>query len=355
MKLSLCMIVRDEEEVLQRCLLSAAPLADEIVIADTGSRDKTREIAEKFTPNVFSFVWCDDFSAARNFAFSKATGDYLFWLDADDVIPEQSLSLAPGLLKMLETESPDLVMCPYDTSFDAEGKPVCSFFRERFLKRTENFVWRGRVHECIAPRGKIARCDFRVRHLGSKKERGMRNLLLYQKWKREEPLSPRDLFYYGRELYYNGLFTEAIAVLEEMISAEEGWYVNKIEACRTLGFCFAQKGERKKALQAYFRSFSFGEPRASVCCEIAKLFREEKRLGEAAFWFESALACRDHSAEGDFEDASCRGIVPLLELVCIYYAKNDLKRALFYHKKTEELAPSHPSVIFNRRFFRGNL
>ena len=80
--LSLCMIVKDEETVLPRCLESVQGLFDEIVVIDTGSTDQTREIARSFGAEVFDFQWRDDFSVARNFSFSKATGDYLFWMDA---------------------------------------------------------------------------------------------------------------------------------------------------------------------------------------------------------------------------------------------------------------------------------
>lgn len=350
MKISLCMIVRDEEEVLERCLKSAAPLVDEIVIADTGSKDGTREIARSFTDNVYSFEWIDDFAAARNFSFSKATGDYLLWLDADDVIPAHSQALFPALKETLETQSPDLVMCPYDVAFDANGAPLSTFFRERFFKAAAHFAWKGRVHECIAPQGEVVRSDFRVQHLGSSKVRGARNLHIYQKWAKEEPLSERDKYYYGRELFYNGLYIEAVAVLEEMLRGN-GWYVNKIDACKTLAQCRAARGEREKAREALFKSFEYGEPRASVLCMIGSLFRAEKRFREAAVWYEWALLCRDHAADGDFEEPACRALNPLLELVCCHYALGDMEKAEFYHKKTEELAPEHPSVTYNRRFF----
>ena len=88
--LSLCMIVKDEEPVLERCLESVRGLFDEIVVIDTGSVDRTREIALSFGAFVYDFPWRDDFSAARNFSFSKATGNYLFWMDADDVLPPPS-------------------------------------------------------------------------------------------------------------------------------------------------------------------------------------------------------------------------------------------------------------------------
>ena len=90
MKISLCMIVKDEEALLGRCLESAKSLADEIVIVDTGSADKTVELARRYTDAVYFLPWQGDFSHARNFSFSKATGDYLLWLDADDVIDKNA-------------------------------------------------------------------------------------------------------------------------------------------------------------------------------------------------------------------------------------------------------------------------
>ena len=83
--ISLCMIVKDEQAVLGRCLDSVQGIVDEIIVVDTGSSDCTKEIAAAYG-KVQDFEWCDDFSAARNFSFAQATLDYILWLDADDVI-----------------------------------------------------------------------------------------------------------------------------------------------------------------------------------------------------------------------------------------------------------------------------
>jgi glycosyltransferase involved in cell wall biosynthesis len=80
------MIVRDEEHNLGACLKSAADLVDEIVVVDTGSTDRTREIARRFGARVFDVAWVDDFSAARNESLRHATGDWIFTVDADDRI-----------------------------------------------------------------------------------------------------------------------------------------------------------------------------------------------------------------------------------------------------------------------------
>ena len=88
--ISLCMIVKNEERILKRCLDSVKDLVDEIVIVDTGSTDTTRQIAERYTDKIYDFTWIDDFSAARNFAFSKATQEYIYSADADEVLSEEN-------------------------------------------------------------------------------------------------------------------------------------------------------------------------------------------------------------------------------------------------------------------------
>ena len=97
-KVSLTMIVRDEEQTLPLCLESVRGLFDEIIVVDTGSKDRTKEIALGFGARVIDFAWIDDFAAARNVSLANATGDYVLWLDADDVIePKQKDKLAKSV------------------------------------------------------------------------------------------------------------------------------------------------------------------------------------------------------------------------------------------------------------------
>src|SRR3954454_17988622 len=86
--LSLCMIVKDEEEWLERCLAAAKPAVDEIIIVDTGSIDRTVEIAESFGATVLHHEWTGSFSDARNVSIEAATGDWIMYLDADEVLVE---------------------------------------------------------------------------------------------------------------------------------------------------------------------------------------------------------------------------------------------------------------------------
>ncbi|MBD5636278.1 MAG: glycosyltransferase family 2 protein [Clostridia bacterium] len=348
MTVSLCMIVKNEEEVLGRCLSSASNLMDEVIIVDTGSSDGTVKVAESFGAKVYSFEWIDDFASARNYAFSLGSSDYLLWLDADDFITPENAERFIRLKADLESEKPDIVMSPYEII--ADGKPVLRFMRERIVKRSAGFQWQGRVHECIAPHGKVLSSDFCVQHLGSGKPRGSRNLDIYRKWKRQEPLDGRNLFYYGRELYYNEYFSEAENTLESMLDGD-GWYINKIEACLVLADTRRARNNCEGALFALYQSFCYGEPRAKVCVKIAELLHETNRLSEAEYWYKAALLCRDHSAEGDFEDDLARSLTPLLGLCRLSYERGDLKKSYEYHKQAEALFPDHPSVEYNRNYF----
>ncbi len=123
---SLCMIVKDEEMHIARCLDSIAELVDEIIIVDTGSSDRTVEIVSDYTSKIFSYPWKDDFSDARNFSFSKASMDYCMWMDADDILEETQKEKFLQLKRTLAPET-DMVMMKYHTSFDEAGNPSFSY------------------------------------------------------------------------------------------------------------------------------------------------------------------------------------------------------------------------------------
>lgn len=150
--ISLCMIVRNEENGLGRCLESVRDIADEIVIVDTGSTDRTKEIAAEYGAVIYDFEWIDDFGAARNEAFSKATKEYILWLDADDVIEEADQKLFKELKETLSTAYHSVNM-PYNLGVDSEGRVTSSLRRNRLVRRDCNFQWIGPVHEYLAAGG----------------------------------------------------------------------------------------------------------------------------------------------------------------------------------------------------------
>ena len=351
MTLGLCMIVKNESDVLSRALDGISGVVDEIVIVDTGSSDNTADIARKYTDKVYAFVWRDDFGAARNFALSKLTTDYWMWLDADDVVP---IKTARAVKKFVTTAdgSADAVMMPYVTGVDSRGKPSFSYYRERILKRRPEFVWQGRVHEAVAVFGNVLRMPQPIIHSKpTNRSAGTRNLDIYRGMVEQGiELSPRDRYYYARELYYNG-FTEQAADEFWMFIRSDGTAFNKADACVMLSKCFRCLGDKMSALLAAADSFAFGLPTGEACCEMGLLFAELDDYKQAAYWYERALRAKPDYSSGAFVDRECYSFIPLVWLSVCYDKLNDKKRAYGYHCRAEKLRPDHPSVMANRRYF----
>src|SRR5262249_59356508 len=126
-QISLCMIVKDEEEVLGRCIDSVGPLVDEIIVVDTGSVDETRSLALQHGASVHTFDWTEDFAEARNFSFSKAVCPYILWLDADDIVLPEEIDKLLQLKGRLEK---DVYYLRYDYAQDESGNSLCTLYRE---------------------------------------------------------------------------------------------------------------------------------------------------------------------------------------------------------------------------------
>ena len=103
--ISTCMIVKNEERLLARCLDCVKAFSDEIIIVDTGSTDNTKAIASKYTDKIYDFPWINDFAAARNFSFSKASCEYIYTADADEVIDKENIN---AILRLKEVLLPEI-------------------------------------------------------------------------------------------------------------------------------------------------------------------------------------------------------------------------------------------------------
>jgi tetratricopeptide (TPR) repeat protein len=169
-RVSLTMIVRNEEENLSACLASAADLFDEIVVLDTGSTDRTVAVARSFGARVFDFAWVDDFAAARNAALGHATGAYAFWLDADDRIEPPQNDRLRALFDGLEPAGAAYVVrCACDP--DPTGGSGTVVDHVRLFPVRPDVRWSYRVHEQILPALRRAGVpvrwtDITVRHVG---------------------------------------------------------------------------------------------------------------------------------------------------------------------------------------------
>lgn len=354
---SLCMIVKNEEETLVRCLSSCSTLIDEIIIVDTGSSDKTKEIAANYTDKIYDFAWCDDFSAARNYAYEKATMDYILWLDADDILLDEDVQ---KLMELKETlpEDIDTVMLKYNTGFDQHGNVTFSYYRERLTKRSRGFRWREPVHEYLETGGNIHRLDAAVTH-AKPQERNQealsdRNLNIYEALLRKgQELSPRGLYYYARELKDHGRYADALSYFDQFLKSKRGWVEDCIVACGEMARCHLALNEPEQALGAMLRSFLYDAPRAEICCQIGYYYKERQDYVKAIAWFEVAIRVKQPEHSWGFSQPDCRGFIPSLECAVCYDRLGNLEKAEEYNELAAVFKPESDQVAFNRHYFQG--
>jgi glycosyltransferase involved in cell wall biosynthesis/predicted Zn-dependent protease len=170
MTLSLCMIVKDEEAMLGRCLEAVRGAVDEIVVVDTGSTDRTVEIAESFGARVLHHAWDGDFSAARNASFAAATGDWVMYLDADEVLVADDVDRLRALTGRTWREGFYLVETNH--TGDLEDGTAVTHDALRVFRNRPEYRFEGRIHEQIAHRlptfllERLERTTVRVEHYG---------------------------------------------------------------------------------------------------------------------------------------------------------------------------------------------
>ena len=348
--LSVCLIVKNEEKVLARCLNCARQFADEIVVVDTGSTDSTKQIAKIFTQNVYNFKWVDDFSKARNFSFQKATCDFVMWLDADDVISKENIQ---KIIELKKTQTPaDVYMLKYEIAFDENNNPTFSYFRERILRRKMNFFWEGFVHEAIVPRGKIEHLEISIEHRKIKVANPKRNLQLYNKKIKEgHVLSPREQFYYSRELFYNQQYKKCIKTLKTYLKNKSLFPANRQDAHKILAQAYIQTNKTLLAKNCLIDSLKFSAPSAEICCLLGNLAIKNS-IQEAAFWFKCALNCEKNLKSGAFVEDQYYNLIPFIQLCYINYKLGNVSLSKEFHEKAKKINPKNPSVLYNDKFFK---
>ncbi|MGH4138614.1 tetratricopeptide repeat-containing glycosyltransferase family 2 protein [Clostridium sp.] len=349
--ISLCMIVKNEEDVLGRCLECVKGIVDEIIIVDTGSTDNTKKIAHEYTDKIFDFKWIDDFSAARNYAFSKATMDYNLWLDADDVILEDDIKKFKELKQSL-TFDVDNVMMMYNVGFDGNGAVTLSYFRERLSKRINNAQWMEPVHECLIIGGNTINTDICITHRKEHAATPGRNISIYKKLLSEgKPLSPRGLFYYSRELHQNNFINDAIKYFNEFLDTGKGWVEDNISSCFDLSKCYNIVGDKKSMLKILLRSFEYDTPRAEICCNIGTYYFESGDYGKAIVWYKIAAELTKPVNGWGFISHDFWGYIPNIQLSVCYDRLGNRDESIKYNDKAAEYKPNSSAVLANRAYF----
>lgn len=352
--ISLCMIVKNEENTIARCLESVQGIADEIVIVDTGSTDRTKEIVGRYTDKIYDFTWIDHFAAARNYAFSLATMEYILWLDADDVILEPDRLQFLALKKNLDPLM-DAVNMPYHLAFDQFGNLTFSLRRNRLVKRSRNFQWIGAVHEFLEIGGHVLNVDFAVTHKEEAHDSD-RNLKIYEKrLANGEQFSPRDLYYFANELYEHHQLERAVEYYKKFLDTGMGWVEDQISACGKLADCFKHLGDHENEHFYLYKSFQYDTPRAEFCCRLGYNHLNAGNYKQAVFWYKLATELEKPLDNWGQLFHACWTWLPHLQL-CVCYDRLGWHDLAYKHNEiARSFRPEDPQIIHNKNYLEGVL
>ncbi len=352
MEISLCMIVKDEEVTIRRCLLSVKDVVDEIIIVDTGSNDKTVEYAKSLGAKVYNFEWVDDFSKARNYSFSKATKDYIFWLDADDILKESDIDKFKELKLNLAKEDIDSVIMNYILEVNEYGEATFSLKRNRLVKRSNNFKWIGAVHEYLDVKGNIIQSDINIIHKKEKKYTP-RNLKIYGKMLADnKDFSPREIFYFANELYDNLRYEEAINYYKKFLSCKKNYLEDNIQACSKISYCYAFLDDKINELKYILKSFEYDIPRPDFCCRLGYKFLYENNYDAAIYWYTIAINRAPKKNELSLINHDTYTYLPWIQLCVCYSKKGDFNLAYFSNEMAAKYKPNDSYVIHNRNYLK---
>jgi len=390
------MIVKNEEEVLARCLKSLGNFPDQLVIVDTGSIDRTIEIAKEFGAEIHHFEWIRDFAKARNYSFSKATCDYVFWLDGDDEIAPEELE---KLMTLKSNLTKDMYLMVYDYFQDADGNPKCDLWRERLVKRELGLKWRYPIHECIPMDQRPLETEqvpIRITH--KRTEAGFasdlsRNIDILENAVRGDYADdPRVRYYLAKEIHDNRDFERASREYTKFLNMNAGWYEDKLYAQFKLAQCYYEMGcdkqrqvekfekqareaknskkreqatraanrrkkqvsiqhdnARKAAKQAIKSDSQFAEP----YYVLGQLAMDEQDHDEAIYWFEKAFRPFPNVLSPIRRDFYTW--MPALQLCVCHSNRGDYEQASYYNEQAAKENPQHSSIIHNTKYFAEKL
>lgn len=343
------MIVKNEENALERCLQSISNVMDEIIIVDTGSVDRTKEVACKWTTHVFDFIWSDDFSAARNFSFTKSTMEYILWLDADDVILSEDIQKLSDLKKTISSDL-DAVSMLYNCDFDDQGNVTLKVRRTRLVKREKNYQWEGCVHEDLKiDGGKFIDSDITVTHKKNYVSSDPnRNMKIYESLiAKGKKFTARDMLHYAMELHQHRSYLRAIELYLQFMHMKELSDEDRIYACSKLADCYRSIENREKEREFIFKSMEYDTPRPEFCCRLGYYFIEKGQFSQAAFWYKIAIEVPPSTNLWAIQNNISHTWLPHMQLGLCYYEMGKYELSYHHNKIALSYRPDDKNIISN--------
>lgn len=297
------MIVKDEDEWIAQCIQSVKSIVDEIIVVDTGSTDKTVEIAKSFGAKVFHQPWEGDFAKARNFSIQQATGDWILILDADEAIAEKDL---PELRKLTKDRKICTEFLQRHYSNDhrlSEYTPVTGEYPEwekghsgyfesnccRLFPHNEGLYYEGRVHELVEhsinklKKHKVKRTKVRIQHFGhtdkvkAKKDKSKIYTPLGTEKIKDDPTNWQAFFELGVEHNQNGRHQQSVTAFLQSLAL----LPNYVPAWVNMGYVLCEMGNHRLAEHALISALQYEPKSDEALCNLGVVYMRTNQLVKA--------------------------------------------------------------------------
>ncbi len=331
--ISACLIVKDEEVVLARCLECLKSIVDEIIIVDTGSTDRTKVIAQQYTDKIYDFQWVNDFSKARNYSFSKATMDYIYVADADEVIDEENIHKFLELKRSL-IEDIEIVQMYYANQLDFNTTyNYDQEYRPKLYKRLRQFTWVDQIHESVRLEPVIYDSDIIILHKPICNHANRDFSIFQHMIQRGEILSTKLIKMYARELFIAGTEQDFVKAYPYFYDLVENRNLEE-EVLKQCQCVIARAARIQKNDSAFFqmclKNVALEKSSAEICCELGEYYLLLGNAKEASIWFYNAAY--ETTAELNIH---YQGDIPLLGLSRCYEMLGNVKESEAYKKLCE--------------------
>lgn len=355
MKLSIAIIGKNNQTTLPALLYSLSSIQyDELIFVDTGSTDHTKMIAQQFNQKVkvFDFEWCDDFAAARNFAYAQCSGDWIMWVDTDDIVlnGEKITELISSVEK---DKSIDAIVLPYQYIVDDDGNIINEQYRIRISKK-DHFKWVGAVHEDLIAFRKLNRLynlEVKIRHT-AKMEEGhsklLRNLAIIEKQlekeKKEEKVDARTVLYYAHTLFGLNRWADARDAYISYTSVS-GWEEDLYLAYIRLAHCDRELKAYNHSVESIQMAWSIEPLAPEAYIQLGQTYHDMGLYKKA---IQAAMAAQ-HCPNQKYERLTTSFPMeyvwqPLIIKANSHLAINEYRDALVYFKELKEKNYKHSSL-----------
>jgi glycosyltransferase involved in cell wall biosynthesis len=355
------MIVKDEEALLSRCLDSVQPIADEIIIVDTGSTDRTKEIAAKYTSLIFDYTWANDFAAARNESLRHATSKWILVMDADEYLAVEDYDKWNDFLSHEEPLSHLAYTLPVinftgekEYQDDLTTSPVT-----RLFPNSMGICFERPIHEQLT-RGELGelyhkKIDLNIYHTGyqdqrvAEKDKHARNMQIFEQMKENQQLSEYDWFTLGNQYRYAKEDDQALECYKRALEGANSrlaWYPHCLVGLITLYYKTGRvdrSWELTEELLVKYEKYSEYHTIKGIHYETFGFF------DEAASCYAAAIELGEKRAKSTREfwliDPAYSFESPVQQLISMYFRLNNNQQAVYWLSKLLNKNNKNPRVL----------